>query len=145
MLVAPLPDGAFVWTSFPFGPHERPDIPGPVRHVAYVMGAREVGLGIQMLLAYTSSGPWRGGGVSLPLGVLEFSNAEARSLNQRAFHLDLRCLARVPPTAAWFPEIGSATKGILSVASPRLHARILKAGAELAARSPELIEVRGPR
>ncbi|MBR0679127.1 hypothetical protein GXW74_01405 [Roseomonas eburnea] len=44
-----------------------------------------------------------------------------RTLNQRAFHLDLRCFARVPPSAAWFPEIGSATKGVVAVASARLH------------------------
>jgi hypothetical protein len=51
----------------------------------------------------------------------------------------------VSPTAAWFPEIGTATKGIVAVASVRLQARIMKAATDLAARSPELIEVRGPR
>lgn len=145
MPASPLPEGAFVWTNFPFGPPDRADVPGPVRHIAYVLGAREAGRGIQMLLAYTSSGAWRGAAETAPLGVVEFTAAEARALNQRAFHLDLRCLARVPPTAAWFPEIGTATKGIVAVASVRLQARIMKAATDLAARSPELIEVRGPR
>jgi len=141
----PLSPGAFVWTNFPFGPPDRPDLPGPVRHIAYVLGAREAGRGVQMLLAYTSSGAWRGAAAMPPLGVVEFTAAEARALHQRAFHLDLRCLARVPPTVAWFPEIGSATQGVVAVASARLQARIMKAATDLAARRPELIEVRGPQ
>jgi hypothetical protein len=115
-----------------------------VRHIAYVLGAREAERGIQMLLAYTSSGAWRGAAATPPLGVVEFTAAEARALNQRAFHLDLRCLARVPATAAWFPEISSATQGVVAVASARLQARVMKVATDLAARNPELIEVRGP-
>jgi hypothetical protein len=119
-------------------------LPGPVRHVAYVLGAREIGRGIQMLLAYTSSGAWRGASAMPPLGVVEFTAAEARILNQRAFNLDLRCLARVPPTPAWFPEIGTERKGIVAIAGTRLQQRIMKAATDLAARHPELIEIRGP-
>jgi hypothetical protein len=145
MPVSPLPEGAFVWTNFPFGPPDRPDLPGPARHIAYVLGAREAGRGVQMLLAYTSSGAWRGAAVTPPLGVVSFTADEARALNQRAFHLELRCLARVPPTAAWFPEIDTPTKGIVAIASARLQARILGAAIDLAARRAELIEIRGPR
>jgi hypothetical protein len=145
VLREPFPSGAFVWTNFPFGPPDRPDVPGPKRHVAYVLGAQEVGRGLQMLLAYTSSGAWQGQRATPPLGVLNFDAAEAKALNQHAFHLDLRCLARVPPTSAWFPELEAETRGIISIAGSRLQARILKVASDLAARSPELIEIRGPR
>lgn len=141
----PFPKGSFVWTRFPFGPPDRPDRPGPVRHIAYVLGFREVSSGLQVLLAYTSSGPWRGRAGSPPLGVVEFSDAEAKALGQRAFHIDLRCLARLPPTAPWFPDIVASGQGVVGTAGARLQERLLRVADEAATRSPELIEVRGPR
>ena len=142
---APFPKGSFVWTRFPFGPPDRPDVPGPVRHIAYVLGFRSVTSGLQVLLAYTSSGPWRGRAASAPLGVLEFTDAEAKALGQRAFHIDLRCLARVPPTAAWFPDLAVSSSGVVGTAGMRLQDRILRLADEVATRSPELVEIRGVR
>jgi hypothetical protein len=133
----------FVWTMFPFGPPTRPNIPGPVRHIAYVLARRGDGVALQLLLAYTSSGPWRGTVQRLPVGVLEFDEVAARALNQRPFHIDLRCLARVPPTDAWFPDLATPSRGIVAVAGARVRDCILKAAELLAARSPRLIEVRG--
>ena len=136
-------EGTFVWTMFPFGPPSRPDIPAPVRHIAYVLGSRGDGASLQLLLAYTSSGPWRGAAPRPPVGVLEFDEAAARALNQRPFHIDLRCLARVPPTEAWFPDLAAPHHGVVAVAGARVRDRILKAAEFLAARSPRLIEIRG--
>lgn len=145
MAEVPFPKGSFVWTNFPFGPPERPDVPGPVRHIAYVLGFQAVASGLQVLLAYSSSGPWRGRAPSIPLGVVEFTDAEAKPLNQRAFHIDLRCLARVPPTAVWFPDLASARRGVVATAGARLQERLLRVANDVATRSPELIEVRGVR
>jgi hypothetical protein len=134
-------EGTFVWTLFPFGPPNRPDIPGPVRHIAYVLASRVDRTTVQVLLAYTSSGPWRGATTRTPPGIIEFDNATAQRLNQRPFHIDLRCLARVPPTIAWFPDLALPERGV--VAGARVRDRILKAAELLAARSPRLIEIRG--
>ncbi len=136
-------EGSFVWTMFPFGPPSRPDIPGPVRHIAYVLASRGDGTSLQLLLAYTSSGPWRGAAPQPPLGVLEFDEVAARSLNQQAFHIDLRCLARVPPNKAWFPDLDTPDRGVVAVAGARMRDRILKAAELLAGRNPRLIEIRG--
>jgi len=137
-------EGSFVWTHFPFGPPHRSDLPGPVRHIAYVMGSRGEGLARQILLAYTSSGPWRGHAPRLPIGGVEFDETAARALNQRPFHFDLRCLARVPPTDAWFPDLASAGGGVVAAAGASVRRRILEAAESLAARSPRPIEFRGP-
>jgi hypothetical protein len=135
-------EGTFVWTLFPFGPPNRPDIPGPVRHIAYVLASRVDRTTVQVLLAYTSSGPWRGATTRPPPGIIEFDEATARRLNQRPFHIDLRCLARVPLTTAWFPDLASPQRGIVAVAGARVRDRILKVAETLASRSPRLIEIR---
>ena len=135
--------GSFVWTRFPFGPPHRPDVPGPIRHIAYVLGSRGEGAALHMLLANTSSGPWRGASPNPPNGVIEFDESSARPLNQRAFHIDLRCLARVPVSEAWFPDLALSERGVVAIAGPQLQDRILKTAELLASRSPQLIEIRG--
>jgi hypothetical protein len=101
----PISAGAFVLTNFPFGPPHRPDEPGPTPHIAYCLGYRDGVLPIQLMLAYTSSGMWRGWPRRLPHGVIEFDTQAAHALNQSPFHLDLRCLARVPLLPAWSPRL----------------------------------------
>lgn len=140
-----LADGSFVWTRFPFGPPHRPDQPGPARHISYVLAQHSAARGTQLLLAYTSSGRWRGAAPAPPLGVLEFDAAAAHALGQRPFHLDLRCLARVPLTEAWFPDLAGAGHGVVAVANERLRAEIEHLFDGLVARSRDLIEMRGPR
>jgi hypothetical protein len=136
-------EGTFVWTNFPFGPPDRPNVPGPVRHIAYVLASRGDGPLVQLLLAYTSSGAWRGAAPRAPIGVIEFDKTAARALNQRPFHIDLRCLARVPLTVEWFPDLALPGRGVVAVAATRVRDRILRAAEVLASRSPRLIEIRG--
>ena len=78
-----------------------------------------------------------------PLGVVEFNGADAARLNQRPFHIDLRCLARVAPSAIWFPKWEEPGRGIVAVAEAELRGRILKAAEMLARPSPEIVEIRG--
>jgi hypothetical protein len=87
-----------------------------VPHIAYVLGHRAGRQGVQMLLAYTSSGRWRGAGPAVPVGVIKFDAAAAQRMNQRAFHLDLRCLARMLLTPPWFPRLRKAEQGVVAVA-----------------------------
>jgi hypothetical protein len=96
-----------------------------------------------MLIAYTSSGPWRGASPTPPNGVIEFDESAARPLKQRAFHIDLRCLARVSLSEAWFLDLALPERGVVAIAGPHLQERILKIGEQLASRSPHLIEIRG--
>jgi hypothetical protein len=74
--------------------------------------------------------------------VIEFDEEAARAVNQRPFHLDLRCLARVLPTRRWFPRIDRQDRGVIAIAGSALRDRILRAAETLAARSPRIIEVR---
>lgn len=75
--------------------------------------------------------------------MIEFDEEAARAVNQRPFHLDLRCLARVLPTGRWFPRIERPDRGIMALADPALRGRIFRVAETLAARSPGTIEVRG--
>ena len=135
-----LPLGAFVWTNFPFGhPPEARSEPGPSPHIAYHLGSDATGL---VMLAYTSSGPWRGAASGTPPGIVEFTAAEAAKVNQKAFHIDLRTLAKVRLTEAWFPRWADASRGIVGIADAGVQARVLQAAKTLAGR-PETIEFRG--
>jgi hypothetical protein len=140
---ADLWEGSFVWTNFPFGPPHKPNIPGPVRHIAYVLARQRSGTSLRLMLAYTSSGPWRGTAAAPPNGVIEFDEAAARALNQHAFHIDLRCLARVPINEAWFPDLALPENGVVARAGATLRDRIFRVAKQLATRSPQLIEMRG--
>lgn len=136
-------EGAFVLTNFPFGPPNRPDEPGPVPHIAYCLGVQNTRKGVELILAYTSSGPWRPPGPAVPLGVIEFDRAAAQALNQIPFHLDLRILARVPPTPNWLPHLDEPRSGIIAHADQALRDRISAAAEQLARRRPEVIQIRG--
>lgn len=130
---------------FPFGPPDPPDQPGPVRHIAYVLATNSKPKVPILLLAYTSSGPWRGTTGRLPMGVMEFDVAAARAVGQKPFHLDLRCLAQMPLTARWFPDLGQAGHGVVGTAGARLRERIDALLSDLVTRNRDLIEMRGPR
>ncbi len=138
-------EGAFIWANFPFGhPPEARLRPGPSPHIAYVLGSRSSGgRVVECMLAYTSSGAWRGTRTIRPLGVIEFTEPEAKRLNQRAFHIDLRCLARVPPTVIWLPGWDDADRGIVAIAPRVIRDRILHEAERLAKPSPEIVEIRG--
>ena len=95
------------------------------------------------MLADTSSVQHRWGTECVPLGVIAFDAKAAAAVNQRPFHIDLRCLARVPMSAAWFPRLAHGDPGIVAWADRALQARINDVLFELARRSPGHIEVRG--
>jgi hypothetical protein len=118
-------------------------VPGPTPHIAYCLGFRSEGALLQLMLAYTSSVQRRWGTERVPLGVIEFDAAAATALNQRPFHIDLRCLARVPISAAWFPRLDRVDRGVVAWTDLALQSRITRVLSELARRSPGHIEMRG--
>lgn len=95
------------------------------------------------MLAYTSSGPWRGVAPRRPLGIIEFSVSEAAKLNQRPFHIDLRCLARVLPSPLWVPGWNAPGHGVVALAGRAVRERVLREAEPLAKSSPEIVEIRG--
>ena len=106
MTLPALQQGDFVWCAFP--ERETPLRPGPL-HVAYTLAVAAVGSGYGVMTAYTTSQTWAG---ALPHGVIAFDSAEAAGLGQtRAFVLDLRRLAYLPITVAWFPRAGEEGAG----------------------------------
>ena len=116
-----------------------------MRHIAFVLAVDTKPSTPQLLLAYTSSGAWRGSADAVPQGVINFSEAEAKAVGQKPFHMDLRCLAQVSLTVAWFPDLAQPGHGGVGVAGARLLARVEKMLQELVMRNRNLIEMRGPR
>jgi len=140
---SPIRTGAFVLTNFPFGPPHRRDVRGPTPHIAYCLGFRSEAAPVQLMLAYTSSAQRRWGTERVSLGVIEFDAAAAAVLSQRPFHIDLRCLARVALSAAWFPRLDRTDRGVVAWADRVLQTRVTEVLFELARRSPGHIEIRG--
>ncbi len=62
----------------------------------------------------------------------------------RAFVLDLRRLAYLPLTAAWFPRAAEDGAGVLGRAPKALRDRVNAMAAELAKRRPESLSKSGP-
>ncbi len=115
--------------------------PGPL-HVAYTLAVAAVGSGYGVMTAYTTSQPWVG---VMPHGVIAFDSAEAAGLGQtRAFVLDLRRLAYLPLTVAWFPHAGEQGAGVLGRAPKALRDRVNATATELAKRRPETLSRSGP-
>jgi hypothetical protein len=132
-------DGAFVWTCFPND--ERPRQPDP-RHVGYILGLYHDAAGQRRaIVAYTSSQAWTA--ERAPPGVVIFDAQEATALGgQKAFVLYLNRLARLPLTERWFPDIRSATQGVVAVLSQRRHDSFLQIVADLHMR--RLLRFSGP-
>lgn len=113
-------------------------------HICCCLGNRtQAGRVTEIMLAYTSSGPWRGVSVRRPLGIIEFTATEAVRLNQPPFHIDLRFLARVLPSADWFPDWNTPDQGVVAIADAAVKERVLREAERLARSSPDIIEIRG--
>ncbi len=115
--------------------------PGPL-HVSYTLGVAAVSGGYGVMAAYTTSQPRAG---ALPHGVIAFDSAEAASLGQtRAFVLDLRRLAYLPLTTAWFPRAGQDGAGVLGRAPKALRDPVNAMATELVKRRPDTLRRSGP-
>jgi hypothetical protein len=135
----PYRSGDFVWAAFP--ERENPARPGP-RHIAYAVAITSGTSVNAVIVAYTTSQPWSG---PRPPGVYGFGRGAAAEMGQaRPFTLDLRRMAFVPMTVAWFPDLAAGTHGIVGRAPERLRLELELAAKELFRRSPEIVERLGP-
>jgi len=132
--------GEFIWSAFPQS--ERPEQPGPGEHVAYTLAVSGVGGEFSAWMAYTTSRSWQG---AVPQGVRVFDLLEAKSLgHRRAFVLDFRCVAYMPVTVKWFPQLDTPSRGILGRAPKALRHELQGLVTELFAQHSEIVERRGP-
>ena len=134
-----------MWCAFP--ERENPAQPGPL-HLGYTLVASGPVLPASpqpsALIAYTTSQPWPSG-APFPLGVLAFSREVAGRYGQaRAFVMDLRRIAFVPLTAAWFPRLGQPGDGVQGHAPKAEQRRFRQLAQDLAIRHAELVERLGP-
>jgi hypothetical protein len=98
---------------------------------------------IGAVAAYTTSQPWEY--ESKPAGVVIFDRTEAVNLGQdRAFVLDLRRLAYLPVTPAWFPYLGQPSDGIVGRADKSRRRQLNQIAADLLVRRSEIVERLGP-
>ena len=110
--------------------------------MAYTLAVAAVAGSYGVMAAYTTSQPWAG---ALPQGVIAFDSAEAAGLGQaRAFVLDLRRLAYLPLTAAWFPRVAEEGAGVLGRAPKALRDRVNAMATDLVKRRPETLSRSGP-
>ncbi|MGP9818452.1 hypothetical protein ACTZWW_00425 [Salinarimonas sp. NSM] len=149
----PLKAGDFVWTSFPY--EQSPNMPGPVRHAACVIGVftprdaasiTSAPLSSRGLVVavYTTSRVGRFEG-ALPVGVLGVSVDAARRSGQSVpFLIDVRKRAWIPFDRRFFPEIDSPGHGVIGPAGPQLFRRIVDEYRRINERHRELVVDLGP-
>ena len=130
-------EGAFDRVLFPT--REKPRSPG-LPHIAYCIGATAT----LAIVAYTTSKPWPAG-IPCPLGVRPFDAEAARALGQRPFVLDLRRLAKLPISSAWFLDLETPTAGVIAVAPRALRDELQETLAALLRRHRALVTTAGPR
>ena len=139
MSINPYCSGDFVWSNYPQS--ENPTQPGP-RHIGYVALTTSSDSVNAIFLAYTTSRPWPG---PRPLGVYSIDADIAALMGQsRPFTLDLRRIAHVYVTAAWFPDFNAPSHGIVGQAPERLRREYESVMVTLARRYPDNIERLGP-
>lgn len=95
-------------------------------------------------MAYTTSRQWPRE-TPLSLGVLSFDRTQARLYGQsRAFVMDLRRVAFLPVTTAWFPNLDRPGSGVQGRAPKADQRRFRGIAEDLAQRHGELVERLGP-
>jgi hypothetical protein len=115
-----------------------------LRHIAYVLATASIRSGYAVTIAYTTtSGP--SFGRAKPLGTFIFDRDEAACFGQpNAFRLDLKRIAIVPLTDAWFPSLADPDHGKRGRLPEHLQARIEKELKQLLLKHREQMSFGGP-
>jgi hypothetical protein len=134
--------GDFVDCFFPFA--ERPDEPGPMRHIGYVQTLARLRDGqLRAIVLLTTTSPHMI--KRIPAGLsITVSAAQSAALGMRnAFAIDIHRLAVLPLDPVWFPDIGD-TRFVLAKADAHLQEAITRRYDEMRARHPNPATVLGP-
>jgi hypothetical protein len=122
-----------VWSHFPYD--SKPNLPGPIRHAAVIVGAFEAREGAERLDVrvpsygmvvgvYTSSQIGKFEGAN-PVGVIQVPLERARqNKNNSAFFIDTRIRAFLPFHKTFFPDIESEGHGLIASLDRGLWKRI---------------------
>ena len=142
MTASAVPRGAFVDCFFPFA--EKPAIPGPMPHIAYVQTMLHLKNGEHRLLAmFTTTSPRIIDSIP-PALKIRIPETSSRQMGMRnSFVIDIHRLALLPLTAEWFPEIGTS-RFVIGIADSHLRAAITKRYDEMLSRQPPPFSVSGP-
>lgn len=142
MTLLPFQDGDFVWCAFP--ERENPTRPGPL-HLGYALAVSGAAGALSALMGYTPQASHGRLTCPPPLGVFPFDREAAASFGQaRAFVMDLRRIAFVPVTQAWFPRLDQPGHGIHGHAPKGQQRRFRQTATDLLTRPGEIVERLGP-
>ncbi len=132
----------FVWCQFPY--IEEPLRPGPKERICYVADIRQIHGNAHLIVMsiYTTTVVWDSS-TRLPPGVIPVEPSAAAAMNQKGFVMDVRKVAFIPVTAAFFPRLSEPGRGVVHTASQRFHALVQNTLMQLAKR-PELVVRLGP-
>lgn len=133
--------GHFVDNLFPFS--ERPERPGPMRHVGLVFEKLEdAQKRAYLVLFYTTTAAEQGG--RRREGTIKVSEVESMRMGMaKPFAIDTRCIAILPATKAFFPDIDKPQTVIKGTASEHLFKAATRIFDEGRAKHAEF-ETRGP-
>lgn len=134
--------GDFVDCLFPFA--ERPETPGPMRHIGYAQSLLRLPDGrLRVLLMLTTSSPKMI--ARIPEGLaLAISAEKSVSMGMRnAFVIDVHRLAVLPLEPAWFPDL-EVDRFVLARADDALRVAVTRRYDEMLARYPNPAEIFGP-
>jgi len=134
--------GDFVDCNFPFA--ERPSVPGPVRHIAYVYSLVKLPTGEWRIMGlFTTTSPRmietipQGLSVSVPAAI------SVRMGMRNAFIIDVHRMAILPPEPDWFPDI-YRPDFVIGSADDRLKDAVDRRVEEMRRRYPPVVQLSGP-
>ena len=135
--------GDFVDCLFPFA--ERPDMPGPMRHIGYVQTLARLRDGqVRGLVMLTTTSPRMIERIPQGLGIAVSADRSAAMGTRVAFVIDVHRLAVLPLEPGWFPDI-DGSRFVLGRADLHLQEAITRRYDEMRARYPNPAMVLGPR
>lgn len=115
--------GIFVDCLFPFA--ERPAVPGPMRHIAYVYGrVRKASSEERAIAMFTTTSPKMV--AQIPEGLaISISQESSAILGMRnSFVIDVHRYAILPMTEEWFPDLDLGEDFVIGRADERLRSVI---------------------
>ena len=135
--------GDFIDCNFPFA--ERPDVPGPVRHIAYVYSLAKLPTGEWRIMGlFTTTSPRMIEAIPQGLSVSVPATVSLRMGMRNAFVIDVHRMAILPPEPDWFPDIGRKDF-VLGSADEQLRNAVDRRVEDMRRRFPPVVQLLGPQ
>jgi hypothetical protein len=138
----PCRSGDFVDCCFPFA--EKPDLPGPIRHIAYVYRLAKLPTDeLRLMVLFTTASPRMIAAIPDGLSVTVPAANSLRMGMRSAFVVDVHRMAVLPPEREWFPDI-SNDRFIIGRADSQLKLAVTTRVHEMRSRYPNPLQLVGP-